>query len=182
MEKSLHRNILYNHLPFHPPETMSENHTLITGLYNRTVQELMQPLNSKDAWVEKSDDIEQVFQLLTKKNHVWVVDDNMSCQVVGVITHSDTIELFAPVTTDLQSFDKPSLHSFQYGLSTKAEEIMSKLPITAEPEEKIADVISKMKHHTIKQLAVVDENKRLVGEITLPCVIQEYLQQYRALA
>ena len=174
-------DILYNRLLFRCFENMSESHTLITELYDRTVKDLMQPLTLKDVTVEKSDDIEQVFQMLTKRNHVWVVDASISSQVVGVITPSDTIELFAPVTTSLQSFDKPSLHSFQYGLSTKAEEIMSKLPITAQPEEKIADVISKMKHHMIKQLAVVDENKRLIGEITLHRLIQEYLERHHAI-
>jgi len=158
---------------------MNENHTLIAEIYALTVKDLMQPLDSKDSCLEKTDDIEQVFLLLSKKNHIWVISDRSTLELAGVITQSDTISLFAPVVTSLESFDKPSLHSFQYGLSTKVSEIMSTLPITATPHDKIADVISQMKQQKIKQLPVVDENNRLIGEITLTHLIDEYLQKSR---
>ncbi|MBE3139541.1 MAG: CBS domain-containing protein [Thermoplasmata archaeon] len=51
---------------------------------------------------------------------------------------------------------------------------MSKRPITADPNERIIDVIVKMKQHKIKQLPVVDENERLIGEVSLSRLIQEY--------
>jgi len=54
---------------------------------------------------------------------------------------------------------------------------MSKQPITLDLEEKIIDVITKMKQHKIKQLPVVDENERLIGEVTLSRLIQEYSKQ-----
>ncbi len=170
-------DILYNHLRIQVFGIMSENHTLISEIYNLTVQDLMQPLDSTKSSVEKSDDIEQVFFLLSKKNHVWVISDKATSELAGVITHSDTISLFAPVMTSLESFDKPSLHSFQYGLSMKAGEIMSTQPVTADPKDTIADVISKMKQQKIKQLPVVDENKKLIGEITLHRLLQEYLKR-----
>jgi CBS domain-containing protein len=55
-----------------------------------------------------------------------------------------------------------------------AEEIMSKRPIIADLNEKIIDVIAKMKQHKIKQLPVVDENERLIGEVSLNRLIQQY--------
>lgn len=172
-------DILNNHFTMHPLEMMSENHTLIAEIYALTVKDLMQPLDSKDSCLEKTDDIEQVFLLLSKKNHIWVISDRATLELAGVITQSDTISLFAPVVTSLESFDKPSLQSFQYGLSTKVSEIMSTLPITATTEDKISDVISKMKQQKVKQLPVVDENNRLIGEITLTHLINEYLQRSR---
>jgi len=156
---------------------MSEKHTRITELYELKVKDLVEPVNAKISCVEKTDAIDQVFLRLGKKNHVWVVDDNIALHVLGVITESDTLQLFAPACTPLQSFDKPTLQSFQYGLATTAEEIMSKQPITLDLEEKIIDVITKMKQHKIKQLPVVDENERLIGEVTLSRLIQEYSKQ-----
>ena len=153
---------------------MSETHTVISRLYESSVKELCEPVDAKKSFVEKSDDMTIVFSLLCEKSHVWVVDDSKSKHVLGVITESDTIQLFAPPYTSLQSYDKPTLQSFQYGLSMTAEDIMSKQPITVSTEEKIIKVISAMKEHSIKQLAVVDDQERLIGEITLSRLIKEY--------
>jgi CBS domain-containing protein len=157
---------------------MNETHSIITEIYALTVKDLIKPIDAKDSYVEKDVAVEQVFRQLSKKNHLWVVDDKVTLHVLGVITESDTIQLFAPPITPLQSFDKPTLQSFQYGLSTTAEEIMSTQPITADPDEKIADVILKMKQHKIKHLPVIDENKRILGEITLHRLIQEYTKRH----
>ena len=153
---------------------MSEKHSVITELYELKVKDLLEPIDAKISYVEKTDAVEQVFLLLGKKNHVWVVDDSITLRVLGVITQSDTLQLFAPPYTPLQSFDKPTLQSFQYGLATTAEEIMSKRPIIADLNEKIINVIAKMKQHKIKQLPVVDENERLIGEVSLNRLIHEY--------
>ena len=153
---------------------MSEKHSVITELYELKVKDLLEPIDAKISYVEKTDAVEQVFLLLGKKNHAWVVDDSIALHVLGVITESDTLQLFAPPYTPLQSFDKPTLQSFQYGLAMTAEEIMSKRPIFADLNEKIIDVIAKMKQHKIKQLPVIDENERLIGEVSLNRLIQEY--------
>jgi predicted transcriptional regulator len=153
---------------------MSETHTVITGLYESTVKEMFEPVDAKKSFVEKSDDMTSVFSLLCEKNHVWVVDDQKAKQVLGIITESDTIQLFAPPYTPLQSYDKPTLQSFQFGITVTAEDIMSKQPITVQVTEKIIKVIATMKEQNIKQLAVVDEQERLIGEITLNRLIKEY--------
>ncbi|HWR64471.1 MAG TPA: CBS domain-containing protein [Candidatus Thermoplasmatota archaeon] len=158
---------------------MSENHTAISTLHHLTVKDILEPITIKDIYVEKSENIEHVFLLFETKQHIWVVDDKISLHVVGVITESDTIQLLAPPYTPIQSYDKPTLQSFQYGLPILVEEIMSKQPITAHTEETIADVIMKMKQHQIKQLPIVDDSERLIGEITLHRLIQEYTTQQK---
>ncbi len=160
--------------------TMSENHTIISTLYHLKVKDLQEPINQKASLVEKSEDIETVFHLLEKKNHVWVVDDKKSFHVIGVITTSDTFQLFAPPTTPLQPYDKPTLQSFHYGLPTTVGDIMSTQPITVHPEVPIVEVILTMKQQKIKQLPVIDENERLIGEITINHLIKEYLKHYPA--
>jgi len=157
---------------------MSDEHSVVSELYEFKVNDLLEPIHAKSSCVEQTDTIEQVFLLLGKNNHIWVVDDAIILHVLGIITVSDTLQLFAPACTSLQSFDKPTLQSFQFGLAMTAEEIMSKQPITADPNEKIIDVIVKMKQYKIKQVAVVDENERLIGEVTLSRLIQEYLKHH----
>ncbi len=153
---------------------MSEKHSVITGLYESSVHDLFEPVDAKTSYVVKSDDMTHVFSLLSQKRHVWVVDDSSSLRVLGVITESDTIQLFAQPYTPLQSYDKPTLQSFQYGLPMTAEDIMSRRPITVGCADKIIDVIAKMKQHDVKQLAVVDEQERLIGEVSIGRLIKEY--------
>jgi len=153
---------------------MSETHSIISRLYESSVKDLYEPIDPKKSFVEKSDDMISVLSLFSTTDHVWVVDNSKDKHVVGVITESDTIQLFAPPYTPLQSYDKPSIQSLQYGLSMTAEDIMSKQPLTVRTNGKIIKVIETMKEQHIKQLAVVDEQDHLIGEITLSRLIKEY--------
>ncbi|MDH7506972.1 MAG: CBS domain-containing protein [Candidatus Thermoplasmatota archaeon] len=134
----------------------------------------MKNIENDVPFVEKNTDIAFVLSTLNKKNHVWVVDNQETLHVIGVITKSDTLSLFSPPYIPEQSFDKPTLQSLQYGLSITAEEIMSKNPIKASIEEKVKDIIIIMKQHKIKQIPVVDENDKLLGEITVHDFIEKY--------
>ena len=156
---------------------MSENSEFITKLYDFKAKDLMKTTSSNMPFVEKNADLSHIFSVLNKNDHVWVVENKENMHVIGVITESDTILLFSPPYTPLQSFNKPSLQSLQYGLSSNAEDIMSKKPVTAFQEEKIIDVILKMKQHKIKQVPVVDENYKLLGEITLHHFIDKYKKE-----
>jgi predicted transcriptional regulator len=153
---------------------MADKKKFITDLYELNVKDIMKNINSAIPIVEKNADISCVLSILNKKKHVWVVDSKETLQILGVITESDTIMLFSPPYTPMQSFDKPTIQSLQYGLSTTAEELMSKNPIKVTPEEKIKDIIIMMKQHKIKQMPVVDENDKLLGEVSLQNFIDKY--------
>jgi len=156
---------------------MSKRGKFITSLYEFKVKDLMKTTSSGAPFVEKNANINDIFSVLSKNKHVWVVENNEDMRVIGVITEHDTLSLFSPPYTPLQTFDKPTLQSFQYGLSQTAEDIMSKRPVTTSSEEKIRDVILKMKQHKIKQLPVVDENDKLLGEISLNNFIENYKKE-----
>jgi predicted transcriptional regulator len=157
--------------------TMSEKNTIIAEMYASSIKDIFEPVDEKNACVQKSDDMKSIFSHLSTKTHVWVVDDLREKHVIGIITETDTIQLFAPPYTSLQSYDIPSFQSFQYGLSMTAEELMSKQPLIVKSDEKIIKVIEIMKEQHIKQLAVVDEQERFIGEITLSRLIKEYLKR-----
>lgn len=153
---------------------MVDKKKFITDLYELNVKDLMKSTNSGVSFVEKNADINCILSALNKKKHVWVVDSKETLNIQGVITESDTLMLFSPPYNPEQIFDKPTLQSLQYGLSTTAEEIMSKNPIKVSPEEKIKDIIIMMKQHKVKQMPVVDENNKLLGEITIHHFIEKY--------
>jgi CBS domain-containing protein len=159
-------------------ETMSETRKSLHEFYEMKVKDLMQTLKSKLSCIDEKADVTTVLSILNTTDHVWVMDSTEPTQLLGVVTESDTLVLFSPPLTSLQSFDKPDSRSMQYGEVLLVEEIMSKKPVTVSPDETIRDVLLKMKEQKIKQLAVVDENQRLIGEISLRILIQEFSKQH----
>lgn len=166
---------------FFQPRKMSTAQAVMTELSKCRVKELLEPIDPMVSSVEKSTDVNHVLLLLYKKNHVWVVEDKKNLHVIGIITHSDTMSLFGSPSMPLQSYDKPSLQSLQFGLTTTVEEIMSRQPIITYIHETIHSVLEKMYQHKIKQLPVVDEAGCLLGEISLRRIIREYSERQAAL-
>ena len=156
---------------------MSDTSEFLTYIHGCIVKKFMEPVQPTMFYVEKNADISTVFSVVGKKHHAWVVDNKKNLQVIGIITESDTLPLFASPYVPLQSFDKPPLQSFHYGLSPTAEEIMSTKPVTVFPDETMARVIETMRQQKIKQVAVVDKQGTLLGEVTLSRLIQEFAQR-----
>lgn len=159
-------------------ETMSETRKSLLEFYEMKIKEIMQTSKTKLSCVNENADVTTVLSILNTTDHVWVVDSTEPTQLLGVITESDTMVLLSPPVTSLQTFDKPDSRSLQYGEVLLAEEIMSKKPMTASPDETIKDVLLRMKEQKIKQLAVIDEHQQLIGEISLRILIQEFSKQH----
>lgn len=153
---------------------MCEKEKSITVFYETKVKEIMQTAKSEIPQIEEKAEIARVLSSLNNRDHVWVMDSKEPTQLVGVITQSDTIAFFSPPLTSSQSFDSPDSRSLQFGIPLTAEEIMSKKPVTASPDEKIRDILAKMKEQKIKLIPVVDDYGQLIGEISLKRIIQEY--------
>jgi predicted transcriptional regulator len=156
---------------------MGEKKISLNEFYEMKVKDVMEPVQSGIPCITDKADVEEVFTILNNKDHLWVVDSAEHNQLLGVITESDTIVLFSPPVTSLQSFEKPDTRSLQYGVFITAEEIMSKKPVTTSPNEKIRNVFLKMREQKIKQLPVVDKNDVLLGEITLHHLITIYQEE-----
>jgi len=156
---------------------MCEKKNSLHDFYELKIKDIM--LTKSDLHcVDEKTDIDTVLSLLIHTDHVWVMDSSEPTQLLGVITESDTIVLLSPPLTSLQTFDKPDSRSLQFGEAPSVEEIMSKKPVTASPDETIRDVVMKMKEQKIKHLPVVDESQQLIGEITLSRLIQEYVNKH----
>ena len=153
---------------------MSEKRKSLNEFYDTKVKDVMQMMKSEIPCIDEKADVTVVFNVLNKTDHIWVMASEEPTKLLGIITESDTIALLSPPLTSLQSFDKPDPRSLQYGVIMTAGEIMSKKPVTTSQDEKIKDVLKKMKEQKIKQLPVVDKNNQLLGEVSLSHLIQEY--------
>jgi len=157
---------------------MSEKKTTLNDFYETKIKDIRYTPIEKLSCIDEKSDVTAVFSLISTKDHVWVMSNKDPKHVAGIITESDTIVLFSPLSEMLPSFDKPDSRSLQFGDMVTTEELMSKKPVTASPDNNIRDVLLKMKEQKIKQLPVVDENTHLIGEISLSHLIQEYSKHF----
>ena len=150
---------------------------LIKEFYDLVVKDLMDQRYWDLPVVEKDADISTILSILSGRNHVWVVDNKENRRLIGVITEHDILSLLSPPHLPPYMFGKPDLRSLQFGIVSRAEDIMSEKPVTCKADEKISDVLLRMKKYRIRRVAVVDDEGKLIGEITLHHLICKY---YRA--
>jgi CBS domain-containing protein len=149
-----------------------EQSKLISEFYELKVEQLMDrkiwdlPLIKKDA------PISHVLSILDGKSHVWVVNDLEKKELVGVITRHNVLHILAPPRTHYNVFSLPK--SLYHGTKGRADDVMTRDPITCRPDEKIVDVLQRMIRHRIRRLAVVTDDGRIEGQITLRHLIHKY--------
>ncbi|KYK19944.1 transcriptional regulator [Thermoplasmatales archaeon SG8-52-4] len=152
---------------------MVKGKKLVPDFYKLKVSQLM----DKRVWdlpiVEKKEDIHTILNILGARNHIWVVYDKDSNELVGVITEHDVLSILAPKEFSTYVFGMPDIRSIQHGTATTAEDVMHRKVIYCKPEDKIVDVLETMKNHGLRRLAVL-EDKKIIGELTLHQLIRKY--------
>lgn len=145
---------------------------LVSEFYELKVEQLM----DRKVWdipiVDRNTPIINVLSILDGKSHVWVVYTSENKELVGVITRQDVLEILAPPRTSYSMFSVPRYKV--RGTKSIAEDVMSKDPIITKCDEKIVEVLQKMIKHRIRRLAVVDKDKKIIGEITLKHLIHKF--------
>ena len=146
---------------------------LISDFYELKASQLM----DKRVWdlplVEENDDIHHVLNILGTRNHVWVVKDKENKKIVGVITEQDVFSILAPKQFPAYVLGMPDIRSFQHGTAETAKDVMCHKLVTCNPDDKIIDVLLRMKGNKVRRLPVV-ENGIIVGEITMNQLIRKY--------
>ncbi|WP_209477262.1 CBS domain-containing protein [Thermococcus stetteri] len=129
--------------------------------------------------VTADSDLLNVLKLLRTGHHVWVVKDRESMELVGYIRYMDVIDILLPLES----------HRFKLGITSrsmrsllggaaKAEDVADRHPLTIEEDATVLDALNKMRHYKSQVLAVV-EGDRLVGEMSLRILIDEFLRLLR---
>ncbi len=152
---------------------MAKRNKLITDFYECTVNQLM----DKRVWdlpiIVEKEDIHHVLSVLGARNHIWVVKDKESKELVGVITEHDVLSILAPKHFPSYVFGMPDVSSIQHGTAKIAEDVMASQIINCKPDDKIIDALMKMMKYKLRRLPVT-EDKKLVGELTLHQLIRKY--------
>ncbi|MEM3589847.1 MAG: CBS domain-containing protein [Candidatus Bathyarchaeia archaeon] len=136
--------------------------------YGLKVEEVME---RKDLPIlEKEATLDRVLSILAKKHHVWIVEDEHSKKIVGVITEHDVLDILAPKPFRYM-LGAPDLRTLSRGI---AEDIMSKNIIACSRKSTLREALERMKKHGVRRLPVVD-GEILVGELRIHHIIEKYL-------
>ena len=146
---------------------------LISEFYELKVSQIM----DKRVWdlpiIAEKNDIYNVLSILGTSNHIWVVKDKKTKELVGVITEHDVLSILAPKNIPTYIYGMPDISSIKYGTAKTAEDVMSHRIITCKPDDKIIDALTKMMKYNLRRLPVIID-KNIVGELTLNQLIRKY--------
>ncbi|HUW46331.1 MAG TPA: CBS domain-containing protein [Dehalococcoidia bacterium] len=138
---------------------------MMEEFYKTKVKEIMIPdrdtpfMEENASWVE-------FLSKLSLRAHAWVVNNTEEMKVVGVVTEHDMLRsIIPPGQRKEKMFGIPRAHILHK--ESVVQDIMTHNPVVCSPEETVADVLKKFSSFNIRRLAVVDENKRLLGELTI---------------
>lgn len=152
---------------------MTKQNKLISDFYDLEVNQIM----DKRVWdlpiIEENEDILHVLSILGARNHIWVVKDKESKELVGVITEHDVLSILAPKHFPTYVFGMPDIRSIQHGTAKTAGDVMANKIISCSPEEKIFDALMRMVKYKLRRLPVIKDNT-IVGELTLNQLIRKY--------
>ena len=152
---------------------MVKKNKLISDFYELKVSQIM----DKRLWdlplISEKEDISHVLSILGARNHIWVVKNRESKELVGVITEHDVLGILAPKRLPNYVFGMPDVKSIKHGTAKTAEDVMCHRIITCKADEKIIDALMKMVKYNLRRLPVI-EDKKIIGELTLHQLIRKY--------
>jgi CBS domain-containing protein len=145
-------------------------------LYRLKVKEIM--ISVRDTpFMEENASWVEFLNRLSFRAHAWVVNNTEEMKVVGVVTEHDILRSMIPPGHKKQRiFGIPKAEILHK--ETIVQDIMRRNPVVCSAEETVADVLKKFSSFDIRRLAVVDENKRLLGEITIQLLVRNLRSKF----
>ena len=144
--------------------------------YKIKVKEIMVPVHDTPFMEENASWVEFLSKL-SLRAHAWVVNNTEEMKVVGVVTEHDMMRsIIPPGQKKERMFGVPRAEILHK--ESVVQDIMTHNPVVCSPEETVADVLKKFSSFDIRRLAVVDENKRLLGEITIQLLVKKLRHKF----
>jgi len=145
-------------------------------LYKLKVKEIMIPVHDTPFMTEDAS-WEEFLDNLSVRAHAWVVNNKEEMKVVGVVTEHDMLRsIIPPEEKKARIFGTSRAETLRK--ESVAQDIMTPDPVVCSPEETVADIFKKFSTFDIRRLAVVDENKKLLGEITIQLLVKNLRNKF----
>jgi CBS domain-containing protein len=143
---------------------------MMEEFYKIKVKEIMTP-GQNTPFMEENATSTEFLTKLSLRAHAWVVNNTTDMKVVGVVTEHDMLHSIIPQRGKKERISGISRAEILHKESI-ARDIMTYNPVTCSPGENVDDILKKISSFNIRRLAVVDENNRLVGEITIQLLVK----------
>lgn len=154
---------------------------MMEEFYRIEAKEIMIPLHDTP-YLEENAICAKFLKKLSTRAHAWVVNNTEEMKVVGVLTEHDILDsMIPPGQKKERMFGTPKSEIFCLKESL-VQDIMKRNPVVCSPEETVADVLNKFSTFSIRRLAVVDENKRLLGEVTIQRLLKKLRLKFMNIA
>ena len=139
--------------------------------YRIETREIMIPLH-KTPYIEENAGWAVFLKKLSLRSHAWVVNNTEEMKVVGVVTEHDMLRsMIPPGQKKERIFGVPRTEILHR--ESIVQDIMRHNPVVCSPEETVADALKKFSSFNIRRLAVVDENRKLLGEVTIQRLLKK---------
>jgi len=143
---------------------------MMEEFYKTKIKEIMIP-GRDTPFIEENAIWAEFLTKLSLRAHAWVVNNTEDMRVVGVVTEHDMLRSIIPHREKKERiFGIPRAEILHK--ESVVQDIMTHNPVVCSPEEAVAGVLRKFSSFNIRRLAVVDENKRLLGEITIQLLVK----------
>jgi CBS domain-containing protein len=148
----------------------------VEDLYSRKVREVMiPPLDTP--FMEESAGSREFLAELSLRGHAWVVNNTEEMKLVGIVTEHDMLRLLVPPDEKKERVVGLPRAEILAKDST-VQDIMTRNPVVCSAEETVADILKRFSTFNIRRLAVVDENKRLLGEVTIQVLVRNLSHKF----
>jgi CBS domain-containing protein len=149
---------------------------MMEEFYKMKVREMMIP-SDRTPFMEENAGWEEFLAKLSVRAHAWVVNNTEEMKVVGIVTEHDILRsIIPPGHRKIRMFGihrNEILHK-----ETVVKDIMTHNPVVCSQEETVADALRKFSSFNVRRVAVVDENKRLLGEITIQVLVRSLKHRF----
>jgi CBS domain-containing protein len=139
--------------------------------YKIEVKEIVIPMRNTP-YIEENAGWAVFLKKLSVRAHAWVVNNTEEMKVVGIVTEHDMLRSIIPPGQKKERILGVSKDHILHKESV-VQDIMTHNPVVCSPEETVADVLNKFSSFDIRRLAVVDDNKRLLGEVTIQRLLKK---------
>ena len=144
--------------------------------YKVKVNEIMIPVHDTP-FMEENAICADILAELSLRAHAWVVNNTEEMKVVGIVTEHDMLRHLAPPRDKKERvFGLPRAEILHK--ESTVQDVMTHNPVVCSPEETVADVLKKFSSFGVRRLAVVDENKGLLGEITIQLLVRNLRNKF----
>jgi CBS domain-containing protein len=151
---------------------------MMEEFYRIRVKEIMIP-EGDIPLVEENAGWAEFLAKLSVRAHAWVVNNTEEMKLTGIVTEHDILRIIIPPThRKIRMFGIHRVDMLHE--ETVVQDIMTHNPVVCSPEETVTDVLKKFSSFNIRRLAVVDENKKLLGEITIQLLVRNLRHRFRS--